>query len=131
MSASPRTWSSGFSGLLGVDEFGRLVPESAWHWQSDATARRWSFSIRPDLCAPGTGGRITAHSFETLWRVVAARPRAGGLPAAQCRAVDSWKLVVLLDEPDPELPHRIGRSGLAMDIVHLDGGCRPGPPGTP
>ncbi|MGW6564473.1 hypothetical protein [Streptomyces sp. NPDC054975] len=103
-----------FRGLLRSDAHGALVPEAAWHWECDAGARRWSFHLRPDLCAPDTGARVTARSFEERWRAVSLLPLAGGLPRGQCRSLDSWKLVVLLDRPDVRLPHRLARSRLTL-----------------
>ncbi|MFF3323003.1 hypothetical protein [Streptomyces sp. NPDC002889] len=103
-----------FRGLLRPDARGALVPEAAWHWECDAGARRWSFHVRPDLYAPDTGARVTAHSFEERWRAVSLLPRAGGLPQGQCRSLDSWKLVVVLARPDGRLPHRLARSRLTL-----------------
>lgn len=105
---------SEFCGLLRPDVDGALVPEAAWHWECDAGARRWSFYIRPDLCAPDTGARVTAHCFEERWLAVSLLPQAGGLPRGQCRSLDAWKLVVVLARPDIRLPSRLARSRLTL-----------------
>ncbi|MBP0461279.1 hypothetical protein [Streptomyces montanisoli] len=101
-------------GLLRTDAQGVLVPQAAWHWECGAGARRWSFYVRPDLYAPGSGQRVTAHCFEEQWRLVSALPRAGGLPPGLCRSVDSWKLVVVLARPDEQFPRALAASRLTL-----------------
>lgn len=103
------------AGLVRPDDDGSsadAVPDAAWHWEHDGSGTRWSFYLRADLREPGTRHQVTAHSFELLWHAVALLPEAGGLPDARCRAVDAWKLVVVLDDADFELPRRLARSAL-------------------
>ncbi|MGD9485986.1 hypothetical protein WDH52_22525 [Streptomyces sp. TRM70308] len=108
------------AGLVRRDGSGAVLPDAAWHWEGGTGHRRWAFYLRPSLCDPDTGRRVSAYSFEDLWRVTAALPGTGGLPAARCRAVDAWKLIVALERPDPSLPERLAGSGLRLPAVCLE-----------
>lgn len=112
MSASRVTVSDGLSGLVKLDEAENVVPDAAWHWECDVTHRRWSFYIRPDLCAPDTGERISAYTFEALWKVLAVSSGFVGMPGGESRAVDAWKLVIVLREGDADFARWLTRSPL-------------------
>lgn len=95
-----------FTGLLALDEDGRLIPATASSWHSDETATTWTFTLRTDRVF-SDGEPVTAHSFVRGW-TRALDPAANTETAYHLAGVRSFRaegddtLVVELAEPDVE-----------------------------
>ncbi|MGP9019657.1 ABC transporter substrate-binding protein [Streptomyces sp. BR1] len=95
-----------FTGLLALDEAGRLAPATASSWHSDDTATVWTFTLCTDTVF-SDGEPVTAHSFvRGLTR--ALDPAANTETAYHLAGVRSFRadsddtLIFELAEPDVE-----------------------------
>ncbi len=105
-----------FERLVRLDNAGRLQPQLALSWQTDAEKRRWEFRLRPSVkfhdgtpLAPGT--------------VVAALQRQWGNEFLM--SVSGNMLVMESEQPIPDLPERLA-SGRSYIFAILRGGTLAG-----
>ena len=90
-----------FPGLIRLDCQGELRPALASSWQSDTTARTWTFVLRDGARFPD-GSSLTARSIEADWIRRDSALREAGLDSV--RAIDDRTLQVAMQDLRDSLP---------------------------
>jgi hypothetical protein len=90
-----------FPGLIRLDCQGELRPALAASWQSDTTARTWTFVLRDGARFPD-GSSLTAHSIEADWIRRDSALREAGLDSV--RAIDDRTLRLTMKDLRDSLP---------------------------
>lgn len=90
-----------FPSLVRLDCQGKLRSFLAASWQSDTTARIWTFVLRDGVRFPD-GSRLTAHSIEADWIRRDSALREAGLDSV--RAIDDRTLRVTMKDLRDSLP---------------------------
>jgi hypothetical protein len=90
-----------FPGLIRLDCQGALRPALATSWQSDTTARTWTFVLRDGARFPDGSG-LTARSIEADWIRRDSALREAGLDSV--RALDDRTLRVTMRDLRDSLP---------------------------
>jgi hypothetical protein len=90
-----------FPGLIRLDCQGELRPALAASWQSDTTARTWTFVLRDGARFPD-GSSLTAHSIEADWIRRDSALREAGLDSV--RTIDDRTLRVTMKDLRDSLP---------------------------
>ncbi|MFL5531475.1 MAG: ABC transporter substrate-binding protein [Gemmatimonadales bacterium] len=90
-----------FPGLVRLDCHGELRPALATSWQSDTTARTWTFVLRDGARFPD-GTILTARSIEADWIRRDGALREAGLDSV--RAIDDRTLRVTMKDVRDSLP---------------------------
>ena len=90
-----------FPGLIRLDCQGELRPALASSWQSDTTARTWTFVLRDGARFPD-GSSLTARSIEADWIRRDGALREAGLDSV--RAIDDRTLQVAMQDLRDSLP---------------------------
>ena len=90
-----------FPGLIRLDCKGELRPALATSWQSDTTARTWTFVLRDGARFPD-GSSLTARSIEADWIRRDSALREAGLDSV--RAIDDRTLQVAMQDLRDSLP---------------------------
>ena len=90
-----------FPGLIRLDCQGELRPALATSWQSDTTARTWTFVLRDGARFPD-GSSLTARSIEADWIRRDSALREAGLDSV--RAIDDRTLQVAMQDLRDSLP---------------------------
>jgi len=88
-----------YDNLTEIAADGTLRGELATDWSSDATARRWRFTLR-DGVQFHDGSAFDAHSVQSLPMTV--------------KVIDTKTVDILLDAPNPNLPYLLAHPGYEL-----------------
>ena len=98
--------------LTTVSDSGSAQPALATHWESDSTAHRWQFSIRPGVHFHD-GTPLTAEIVASSLQQSCSAPATGECPWSAVHPVGS-SVVISADSPLPDLPELLAQTQFAI-----------------